>query len=275
MKKCSENLDRILPIFDKIVKKTLCLQNYLLNDGHCSGLAEACQHLDHRVVNRMLFNNCGITGDQMATILDGISKLKDFKALIYKNNELNRPAIQKLSHLLERGVPNHMLELQIIDCKMSATLIEDLMENLSESKLKKFALVNVHHSDSSFDKVVEYVHESLYLRDLNLTWSNVRPALMLRLLKEIQTNASLHNLSLGFNQLLEEEIESKSLPTVMPGIDDEEEKADEPLSEFNSEVVNCFKDFIKYNIYLNHLDLQSAGLNVTAIKFITGLLRKS
>ena len=75
MKKCSENLDRVLPILDKVYMKTLCLQNYLLNDGHCRGLADACEHLDHKVVNRMLFNNCGITGDLMAVIFEGIAKL--------------------------------------------------------------------------------------------------------------------------------------------------------------------------------------------------------
>ena len=63
MKKCIANSDRILPIFDKVVRKTLCLQNYLLNDGHVEGLAEACEHLDHHMINRMLFNNVGMTGD--------------------------------------------------------------------------------------------------------------------------------------------------------------------------------------------------------------------
>lgn len=63
MKKCEEKLCRILPIFDKIVKKTLCLQNYMISDGHCQGLADACEHLDPKIVNRMLFNNCGLSGD--------------------------------------------------------------------------------------------------------------------------------------------------------------------------------------------------------------------
>lgn len=84
MKSCIENLDRTLPILDKIYNKTLCLQNYLLNDGHCQGLAKACEFLDPKLVNRMLFNNCGMTGDHLAQVLDGVSKMNDFKALIYK-----------------------------------------------------------------------------------------------------------------------------------------------------------------------------------------------
>lgn len=63
IKACLENLDRNLPILDKIFNKTLCLQNYPLQDGHVKGLSDACEFLDHKVVNRMLFNNCGLTGE--------------------------------------------------------------------------------------------------------------------------------------------------------------------------------------------------------------------
>ena len=118
MKRCIDNLERSLPILDKIFSKTLCLQGYRLNDGHCQGLADACQFLDHRVLKRMLFNNCGMTGEQFAVILDGLSKLKDFKALIYKSSAVNFDAIDKLSPLLQRSMPYHLDELSLIDCKM-------------------------------------------------------------------------------------------------------------------------------------------------------------
>ena len=72
-----------LPILDKIYSKTLCLQDYHLSEGNCQGLAEACAYLDPRIINRMLFNNCGLTGDTLAIILEGIVRMGDFKALIY------------------------------------------------------------------------------------------------------------------------------------------------------------------------------------------------
>ena len=34
-KKCMEQHDLLLPIFEKIYRKTLCLQDYKLNDGQC------------------------------------------------------------------------------------------------------------------------------------------------------------------------------------------------------------------------------------------------
>ena len=37
----------------------------------------------------------------------------------------------------------------------------------------------------------------------------------------------------------------------------------------------CFKDFIKYNLKLNHLNLETTGLIGPAIKYIIPLLRKA
>ena len=95
-KNCLKEHDLVLPILDKIYKKTLCLNDYLLSDGNCRGLAAACELFDPVVVNRVLFNNCGITGDQFAMILEGLNKLRDFKSIIYKMNTVNSLSLQKL-----------------------------------------------------------------------------------------------------------------------------------------------------------------------------------
>ena len=55
----------------------------------------------------------------------------------------------------------------------------------------------------------------------------------------------------------------------------EEEGKELELSDFNKEVVECFKDFIKYNVNLVHLNLEKTGLSEPAIKYIAALLRKS
>ena len=62
-KECQREQNLILPILDKIWKKTLCLQNYFLSEGNIKGLASACEVLDFRLVNRLLLNNNGINGD--------------------------------------------------------------------------------------------------------------------------------------------------------------------------------------------------------------------
>ena len=60
--KCKVNLNLALPILEKVINKTLALQNYTLSEGHCIGFAEACSLLDDQKVNRVLLNNNGIDG---------------------------------------------------------------------------------------------------------------------------------------------------------------------------------------------------------------------
>ena len=59
----------------------------------------------------MAFNNCGITGDQLAVILEGVAKMSDFKALIYKMNTINALSIEKMAPLFRKYIPCHMEEL--------------------------------------------------------------------------------------------------------------------------------------------------------------------
>ena len=48
-----------------------------------------------------------------------------------------------------------------------------------------------------------------------------------------------------------------------------------PLSSFNQKVITCFKDFIKYNLHLAHINLERCGLVEQAIREIAALLRKA
>ena len=114
--------------------------------------------------------------------------------------------LDRLSPILKRTVPNHFEELSLVDVRISPTLIQHLMRLLlEESRVKKLSLVNLQHSDKSFESVIEFVHYSCFLKELDLSWSNVRPAMMLRLLKEVSVNDSLVSLSLAYNELLEEQ----------------------------------------------------------------------
>ena len=56
----------------------------------------------------------------------------------------------------------------------------------SGNRLRKFALVNVQHSDRSFEKLIEFVSTSSNLQELDLSWQIVRPNQMLKLLKVIE-----------------------------------------------------------------------------------------
>lgn len=105
---CRRDLDVVLPILEKVFKKTLVLQEYTLSQGHCRGLAAACQFFDHRFVNRVFFNNCGIDDQEFADILSGLSTLKDFKAISYRLNSFNELSLRALEPLLKKRLPNHL-----------------------------------------------------------------------------------------------------------------------------------------------------------------------
>lgn len=126
----------------------------------------------------------------MALILDGVAKMKDFKALIYRMSSVNALAIEKLGPIFQHPIPHHMEELQLVDCKLGATLIEQLMDSLMDNhaRLNKFALVRPNHSESSWAKVVQFVGGSAMLESLDLSWSGVRAHQMLKLLKVIEQN---------------------------------------------------------------------------------------
>ena len=65
------------------------------------------------------------------------------------------------------------------------------------------ALVNVHHNAESFQKVVDFVTESEYLEELDLSWSIVVKGSWPKLFQALKTNRTLRDLKIGYNQFLE------------------------------------------------------------------------
>ena len=101
----------------------------------------------------------------------------------------------------------------------------------------------------------------------------VQPKQMLGMLQILSHNRKLKSLNLAHNVLLQEEsnlkrvFSGKSFQDIKPCINE--------LSEFNLSLVACFKDLIKYNAKLEHLNLESCSLNHAALIYISALLRKS
>ena len=73
-------------------------------------------------------------------------------------------------------MPRHLDELSLIDCKIGPTLAEHLLSVLvKKSHLRKLALVKIMHSEKSFDSLIELVQSNMHLKELDLSWSSVRP----------------------------------------------------------------------------------------------------
>ena len=83
---CSRDTDTPLPILSHIFANTLTLANYTLSTGHCKALNRAAKYLQSNI-NRVRFDNCGIDDDEMADLLQAFIQFKDFKSIIYRNND--------------------------------------------------------------------------------------------------------------------------------------------------------------------------------------------
>ena len=140
---------------------------------------------------------------------------------------------------------------------------------IERCQIRKFALVNVHHSESSFEKLCEFVETSLRLRDLNVSWQSLRPAVFVKLLQVIKDDLMLQNLNISHNKILEDQPKSLTEAQIERGLEEV------PLSDVNKETLMCLTHFIKYNTFLVHLDLRNIGLIVPAIKFIASYLNKA
>ena len=82
-----------LPVLEYVHAKTLCLYDYTLSIGHCNALAKAFGYFDD-FVNRVIFDNCGIDDQEMAAIIRGCLKMRDFKKIIYRQNIFAEEALE-------------------------------------------------------------------------------------------------------------------------------------------------------------------------------------
>ena len=87
------------------------------------------------------------------------------------------------------------------------------------------------------------------MREIDLSWSIIMPSYWLSFLEVISKNRTLTSLTLSFCQILEDQSYKLTFEERQQGVEEVE------LSEWNMEVMDNFKDFVKYNPNLIHLDL--------------------
>ena len=64
----------VLPVLQKIHNKTLILRNYILSSGACQALKKGLMS-DKYQLNQIYIDNCGLSDENLAEILEGVSKL--------------------------------------------------------------------------------------------------------------------------------------------------------------------------------------------------------
>ena len=111
------------------------------------------------------------------------------------------------------------------------------------------------------------MQDSESLKELDVSWSIVANSQWFEFLEVLSFNRQLTSLTLAFNTILEEqnylvkrELAEREWETTRSST-----PVDELLTERNQEVMDFFKDFVKYNPNLIHLDLRRCGLTKPAI----------
>ena len=95
---------------------------------------------------------------------------------------------------------------------------------------------------------------SEYLKELDLSWSMLRPSSFRRFMESLRHNRQLTHLTLSYNILMENtNAVSNQKPLEIGG--EEFLDYEKALAGHNLEVLQCLKEFIKYNISLIYLGL--------------------
>ena len=141
-------------------------------------------------------------------------------------------------------------------------------------------------SKISLELIAEYIKESRYLENLDLSWNNLIPSDFAVVFDVIQTNPTLKSLNLSCNTIIDKQFQNNSVNwdfssafDVLTNLKKEAIKAgntgiakDEP-ADMPMKVISCLGRFIRYNKNLQSLILNNCGLNSQVMVGFVSYLR--
>lgn len=159
--------------------------------------------------------------------------------------------------MLLKRVPMHLEELKLFSCRISTSVLHDLLTMFRETKcqIKSLALVKTGFNKEAFFELMRYVSESEFLEQLDISWCEVTCNEFREFFNMLGQNRRLTHLNLSWNCILSNKVKE--------------------LAGKDLELMAHLKDFIKYNTQLRHLNLSNTGLIDEAIKYIGAVLRRA
>lgn len=148
-----------LPLVNKVINKKLILQDYTLDSGHMLGLAKSISQTKKPEIEAILFDNCGIDDKELAILLEGLTVAEHFEKFVYKNNVFMHRGVQALKPILIKPDPHHLLELRLVNCTTTETVIENLLNFMAAEKvpLRTLSLVRMQVTRRSMESVATLV----------------------------------------------------------------------------------------------------------------------
>ena len=72
--------------------------------------------------------------------------------------------------LIERPMPHNLDELRIVNCHIKPSLVQELLEEIVDSKLRRLALVKLSLGSTLFEYIIKLVSKSNSLIELDISY---------------------------------------------------------------------------------------------------------
>jgi len=198
---CQEEKVLISPsLMQKIRNHTLELLDFRPNDGLCLSLAHAFT-LGTKLLQKIVLSGNGLDDPMLATILSGLLHQELFKIFICRRNSIGSNSAIHLSEFFQRKIPKNIDEFRLIECKISSSVIDDLLRGLASSQIRKVALAEANINKSNVGHIFDLVSQSRHLIELDISWNSLSPAIMSRFFEVLSKNRGLENLNLSGNHI--------------------------------------------------------------------------
>jgi Ran GTPase-activating protein (RanGAP) involved in mRNA processing and transport len=110
----------------------LNLLGYRLNEGICKALRIYLENFPNALTKINLDNNGMNQGGVLSSLLQGVQAQDDFKQIIIMRNTVDETSTDIIVNILQRGFPNCLEELRIINCKISSVSTHKILSSIHE-----------------------------------------------------------------------------------------------------------------------------------------------
>jgi Ran GTPase-activating protein (RanGAP) involved in mRNA processing and transport len=166
----------------------------------CLALHQALSN-DSDMLQAISLDSNGLTDHRGAIILDGLSKQSQLRYVMWKRNQISTQSANILAKMVTFKQPKNLKELKIISCKISDTLLDSFLSKISDSSLRRLALVDLNLNKKQLDSISALVSNSNQLVELDISWNKVDPKSMGKLFEGLKVNRYLEILNLSWNRI--------------------------------------------------------------------------
>jgi hypothetical protein len=139
--------------------------------------------------------------------MQGMMFLTRVKSFIYRRNEIGEKSALLLIRLFGVFLPENLEELRFERAVMSPEAIRIILDELAQKNnyLRRFALVENNLDNKAAYALIEFIENSRYLMELDLSNNHIVPKTLRLLLKGLNSRQnSLQMINLSFNFFREE-----------------------------------------------------------------------